>query len=120
MAHLARTAPGRWREAALLAAAKVVRGTPFALWSLVDELCSHPLQGDAVAEADAWGALLAGQAIDEIMRDPAGHLPPFSVRNRERVDRVRHSLVQVLTRSGLPAAERALAGRTLAHLGDPR
>lgn len=120
VAQLARTDPGRWREAVLLAAAKVARGTPFALWSLVDELCPHPLQGEPVADADAWGALLAGQAIDETVREPATGFSTLSVRSQERVDRVRHNLVMVLTRSRLPAAERALAGRTLAHLGDPR
>lgn len=120
VAQLARTAPERWREATLLAAAKVARGTPFALWSLVDELCPHQRNADGCTDADAWGALLAGQAIDETMRDAAGALPTLSARNGERVERVRHSLVTVLTRSKLPAAERALAGRTLAHLGDPR
>jgi formylglycine-generating enzyme required for sulfatase activity len=120
VAHLARTDPNRWREALLLAAAKVARGTPFALWSLVDELSPQPLPPAPCADVDAWGALLAGQAIDETVRDAAGRLPTLSPRNGERVVRVCQSLVQLLRYSRLPAAERALAGRTLAHLGDPR
>ena len=120
LARLACHDPNRWREALLLAAAKVARGTPFALWSLVDELCPHLLTTSRCATGQAWGTLLAGQAIAELVRDPVAGLPELSPRHQERVDRVRHSLVHILTGTVLPANERALAGRTLAYLGDPR
>ena len=120
IARLACSEPNRWREALLLAAAKVVRGTPFALWSLVDELCQQPLTTILCTESQAWGTLLAGQAITEIVHHPAAGLPELSLRQQERVDRVRHSLVYILTGNILPVTERALAGRILAHLGDPR
>ena len=114
LAGLARTDP-RWREVTLLAAAKVARGTPFALWSLVDELCHRTPDAADYGAADDWGALLAGQAIDETT-----DLTHLSDRNRARVDRVRYGLVHGLEKSALAAVDRALAGRILAHLGDPR
>jgi formylglycine-generating enzyme required for sulfatase activity len=59
--------------------------------------------------------LLAGQAIDEGIS-----LAMVEEEEAERVARVRWALVQVVQGRTLPAVERALAGRKLAHLGDPR
>jgi len=118
VAGLARADPGRWREVALLAGAKAARGTASAAWSLVDALCYRDLSPQvAQAEADAWGGLLAGQALVE-----SANLERVSERNRPRVARVQAHLVRVLeTGAGrLPAVERAAAGRALAKLGDPR
>ena len=113
VAKLAKQDPTRWREVCLLAGAKATRGGAFALWPLVDALCpvepeEHP------AEADLWGALLAGQAILE--NADGGSL---SAANEQKQTRVRDWQVAILN-SVLPPVERALAGDTLAVLGDPR
>ena len=115
IAELARTDPGRWREVALLAGAKVARGTPAALWALVDALCFKDPESEDCCEADEWGALLAAQALGE------------SNELTEEVAEYHHGKIEYLRRwmlrlmeSSLPAVERALAGNCLAKLGDPR
>jgi formylglycine-generating enzyme required for sulfatase activity len=116
VAELARHDPNRWREVALLAGAKAARGTASAIWSLVDALCYRGLSEDEPqSEPDAWGALLAGQALVE-----SADLDKVSERNRVRLEKVRAHLVRVMEAGELPAVERALAGRALAKLGDPR
>ena len=140
IADLARRDPNRWREVALLAGAKAARGTASAIWSLVDALCyaspedqaqtappqspkggkQSPLSlreraGVRVPTPDAWGALLAGQALVE-----TATLQPITDRNQPKVTRVRRWLVRILADNLLPAVERAAAGRALARLGDDR
>lgn len=62
----ARQEPDRWREVVLLAGAKAARGTSSAIWSLAEALCyKNPDDRDIVPD-DAWGDLLAGQALVEI------------------------------------------------------
>jgi formylglycine-generating enzyme required for sulfatase activity len=58
---------------------------------------------------------LAGQALAE-----SANLARVSERNQKKVALVQEWLVHVLRRSDFPAVERALAGNTLAQLGDPR
>ncbi|WP_423226103.1 formylglycine-generating enzyme family protein [Candidatus Amarolinea aalborgensis] len=115
LAVLARQAPERWREVALLAGAKAARGTATAIWLLVDELCYQEPADPGYTTADAWGAQLAGQALVEI-----ANLGQISAARRASVQRVSRGLIHLLQRSELPPVERALAGRTLARLGDPR
>jgi len=116
VAELARDDPDRWREVALLAGAKSARGSDFALWALVDALCYRDLAEDEPqSEPDAWGALLAGQALVE-----SADLDKVSERNQVRLEKVRMHLVQVMEAGKLPAVERAAAGQALAKLGDPR
>ena len=115
VAGLARKDPNRWREVALLAGAKSARGSDFALWVLVEALCYRDLEGEEQSEADAWGALLAGQALVE-----SADLERVSERNLGKVTCVRCHLVRILEDGRLPPVERAAAGRALARLGDLR
>ncbi len=107
--------PERWREATLLSAAHAARGNKaLPTWALVDALCPHELTADCGAPA-AWGALLAGQVLVEL-----GIAEHPAAEHQGKLQRVRHAQVVLLRGGTLPAAERALAGRTLAALGDPR
>jgi len=115
LAELARTDPNRWREAALLAAAKASRGSDFAVWALVDSLCHREPAEPAQNLNELWGAHLAGQALVE-----SAKLTKVSESNRKKVALVQNWLVHILQRADFPAIERALAGNTLARLGDPR
>jgi formylglycine-generating enzyme required for sulfatase activity len=117
VAQLARSDPNRWREVTLLAAAATTaRGSDFALWALVDALCYRDLSEDEPqSEPDAWGALLAGQALAE-----SAKLSEISKRNKTRFERVVTHLVRLIEEDELPAVERTTAGDTLSKLGDPR
>ena len=124
VARLARRDPNRWREVARLAAAKAARGSPYALWGLVEALCERDVGRDeSLSPEELWGALLAGQMVAENIAD----LERVGERDRRKLDRVReHLAYHVLRADGndgrpaLPPTERALAGRALARLGDPR
>ncbi len=114
LARLARCDPNRWREVALLAAAKSGRGSSLNVWTLAETLC--PTAPDAQADAAShWGALLAGRVLAECA--DLTHIAPRDTPKRERV---RDWQCTILTGTCLPGTERALAGRTLAVLGDPR
>ncbi|MGB8648002.1 MAG: SUMF1/EgtB/PvdO family nonheme iron enzyme [Anaerolineae bacterium] len=115
LARLARTDPNRWREAALLAAAKTKRGADYAMWGLIDRLC-HRAPAPEAKPDDEWGARIAGQALAETLnltlaRDEV---------QEESFQRVRGWQVQLLASTRLPAVERAGAGEVLACLEDPR
>jgi formylglycine-generating enzyme required for sulfatase activity len=82
---------------------------------LAEELTlDAPGETDANLE-DAWAAQLAGQVLAE-----SANLKRIGRRNQPKLDRVRDCLVHILQGEALPAVERALAGRSLAILGDPR
>jgi len=116
VARLVKAEPNRWREVALLAGAQAGRGSSFALWALVEELCPQSLQARvAQADSDAWGALLAGQLIMENF-----NAVQVSARDRSKIERVVSHLVGILEQGHLPAMERAAVGVMLARLGDPR
>ena len=117
VAELGRREPIRWREVVLLAAAKAARGAASSVWMLAEALC---FQDPPAKTEDAWGALLAGQILQESANLKA--LPP---RQQPKLERIRRWLVAILTEQApekepLPAVERALAGRLLAQIGDPR
>ena len=122
IAELARHAPNRWREVLLLAAAHASNVAPM-IWALTDALCDQELPSwEGNAAEDAWGALLAAQAIWE-----SADLSRISPRNQAKLERVLRWLAAILTEQvelqpgePFPAVERALAGRLLAKLGDPR
>ena len=115
VARLARSEPERWREVALLAGAKAARGTSAALWLLVEALCFRHFGDEGCSEDDAWGALLATQALVESGED----LKAVAEFHQAKVERLRCWMVHLLG-SRLPAVERARAGTCLAKLGDPR
>ena len=116
LCDLARTAPDRWREVALLAAANAGRQT---IWSLVEALCpGDPPREPSPTKAalpDVWGAHLAGQAVVEV-----ADIVNIPNRHKPKLERVKQWLIHLIEQAALPAVERALAGRNLATLGDPR
>jgi len=115
VAELARRDPDRWREVALLSGAKAARGSPFAMWALVEELCSRePNEGKPVVE-DVWGAHLAGLMLAE-----TADLKSVGRRDISKLERVKRWHVRILKEGLLPTTERVVAGNTLARLGDPR
>lgn len=116
VAELGRTDPDRWREVVLLASAKAARGTPAAVWQLARELCYREPDDPAVRQADAWGSHLAGQAVAEAV-DLARKISPA---NQQQLELLRRWHVHLLRADVFPARERALAGKTLAKLSDPR
>jgi len=115
LAELVRREPGRWREVALLAAAKTTRGTAAAIWLLVEALCFREPDAGRYGAEDDWGAYLAGQALLE-----SANLDRVGERNQGKVERVKRGLLLLMRGQGMPALERAGAGRVLAGLGDPR
>lgn len=124
IAELARKQPNRWREVVFLAAAL---GRSRDMWDLVDALCQHDIQALPPSAEDAWGALLAGQSIvDTIDLEEAR-----TSRRYSKIQRIQHWLAAILDEQApfdsaqgaampFPSVERALAGRLLAVLGDPR
>ncbi len=115
IAELARSDPDRWREVALLAGTKAVRGAAASLWLLADTLCFRELDDPKVEPADDWGAQIAAQALVE-----TADLSKISSANQLKLARVKRWLLELIRSERLPATERALAGNNLAVLGDPR
>jgi formylglycine-generating enzyme required for sulfatase activity len=124
VAEYARNEPNRWREVLLLAGARVARTAAGSIWTLTEALCYRDVDDPRVTPEDAWGALLAGQALGEIV--DGANLKHPSPRNQQKVSRVRDWLAAILTTRHVgtipmfPALERALAGNLLAQIGDPR
>lgn len=114
IAGLARSEPDRWREVLLLAGAKAARGSESNAWLLAETLCPKPLTASSASEA-LWGALLAGRLLVE-----SANLREVEERDQAKQARIRDGQLLILQGQALPASERALAGRSLAALGDPR
>ena len=116
IADLVRKDPDRWREVTLLAGAKAARGTDSAIWLLAEELCRHdPVENEKERSEDVWGAQMAGLALAE-----TANLEKVSRRNESKLDRVREWLIALLGQGLLPSVERAIAGDSLARIGDTR
>jgi formylglycine-generating enzyme required for sulfatase activity len=117
IADLLSADPNRWREVALLAGAKAVRGVPPYAWMLADVLCPDaPPHHRLEDEAGYWGALLTAQILTEnrTLRSP------IAERKRPKVERIRQWLVCTLQHGALTPVDRAQAGDALALIGDPR
>ncbi|HEX4953386.1 MAG TPA: SUMF1/EgtB/PvdO family nonheme iron enzyme [Thermoanaerobaculia bacterium] len=116
LARRARAQPDRWREVLLLAASSAKGFSQAAVWDLVEALAPDepPAQGSESAE-QAWGAHLAGLAAAE-----SALLEGLEDRHAKKLARLQRWLVHLLGTPHLPARERALAGRSLATLRDPR
>ncbi|WP_310460484.1 SUMF1/EgtB/PvdO family nonheme iron enzyme [Sphaerotilus sp.] len=112
LAGLACADLNRWREVTLLAAAKVARGSQSSVWELSQALCCKDRDG---GDADRHGALLAGQVLAENV-----DLRDLPERREAHLGLMRDWQLKLLRHPKMPALERALAGRTLAKLGDPR
>jgi|CXWL01.1.fsa_nt_gi formylglycine-generating enzyme required for sulfatase activity/energy-coupling factor transporter ATP-binding protein EcfA2 len=114
LAKLTLKEPERWREVTLLAAATAAEKSPGPLWDLIEALCPTGPGSNATA-ASAWGAHIASQALAE-----RGLPPSLPDRHQVKVERLQSWLLALVEGSHLAAFERALAGRSLATLGDPR
>ncbi|MBK7782534.1 MAG: SUMF1/EgtB/PvdO family nonheme iron enzyme [Ardenticatenia bacterium] len=116
--ELARSEPERWREALLLAGAKVAGASKGSVWELARHLSPKPPPSDgaSIAIDDRWGAQLAG----ELLAESADLSAEISVANQVIRDGVIAWLREDLLGGSFPAIERAAAGRSLAILGDPR
>ena len=107
----------RWREVALLAAAKAVGGSAGAIWNVIDAFCPDELQTrSAYSRSRFYLALRAAQALIET--EQYREVP---VR-QENLSRRLKAWIETLCRSSdaFPPPDRAAAGRALAVLGDPR
>lgn len=108
ISDLTRQDPQRWREVAQLVGLKV--NTAHSVLALAERL-----SGKDWAKPDAWGTLIAGEFLAE-----SDCCQQFDDFEKDQFAALRKRLAKVLGKSSLPATERALAGRLLAQLGDPR
>jgi formylglycine-generating enzyme required for sulfatase activity len=120
LVELVRADPERWREALLLAGAKVARGTPFAAWSLIGKLC--PDQGASTgitvaSDSNYALAMLAGRLLVET---GIGLATTLDADDQRKLDDVRSWLAALVAGGRLPPVDRAAAGVALGKLGDPR
>ncbi len=115
LGELVHANPERWREVMLLAAAKAANGHVSLVWSLVNTIARVAPSNANFTLDDAWGAHLGGQALLESV--PRDDLDPTE---QQSLARVREGLIYVMRSAEFVPSERALAGRTLASLGDPR
>ncbi len=123
VADHARAEPDRWREVALLAAAKQARGGLSSIWLFTDAMVrgeppataeSGGLVGAAEAP-DTWGAFLAGLALASATG--GRNIPDWK---REELERIKRWQLYLMGDDSFPATDRAAAGDALARLGDPR
>jgi formylglycine-generating enzyme required for sulfatase activity/cellulose biosynthesis protein BcsQ len=107
--------PNRWREVILLAGAKAIRGSTALIWSLVNELCESAPVDKEVNIIQLWSAHIAAQILVETL-----DLSTVSPKKKKKVLQIIQWLLQVINAKEIPPAERAIAGKNLAKMGDPR
>jgi len=115
LASVLREDDERWREAALLAAAKNAGGAN--IWNLIGGFCPHdypPPPPQSPDDPDWYAALRAAQALLET----EAHLN-IPDRQQYLVERLRAWLSALVAEGRLPAPERAAAGNALAALPPP-
>lgn len=108
----------RWREVALLAAAKAASGSASTIWTLLGVFCPHDWSSSVRVEGADWYATLrAAQALVETEQEAKA-----PERQRYLVERLHRWLVELLKHGALPARDRAEAGLLLNRLpgGDLR
>lgn len=110
--HL-RDDPGRWREAYLLAGAKVARGAQWAAWTVARITCPS-VPRKIAAKIDWLCASLAAQLLVETGVEAA---TDDATRTRKTIV---DALVKLVSLGKLDPVERARAGTALGLLGDPR
>lgn len=113
IARHVRDDPGRWREAYLLAGAKVARGAQWAAWAVAHTTCPA-VPGEKAADIDWLCSSLAAQLLVETGVEAA---TGSAVNTRKTVV---DALVKLVTLGKLDPVERARAGTSLGLLGDPR
>ncbi|MCP4362955.1 MAG: SUMF1/EgtB/PvdO family nonheme iron enzyme, partial [Chloroflexi bacterium] len=117
IATLARQNPNRWREALLLAAGRA--NTDYSVWGLVGKLCppqNPPASFATIADNQWQGVFLAGQVLMEKKLTA----PVADGEDEARRQRVQMWHKAILEQGALPPPDRALAGNSLAALGDDR
>ncbi len=115
ISKLVRKEPNRWREVALLACAKAVRGTSSNVWIFVDELCYCEPKDLSKNIEDIWGAQIAAEAMVE-----STSFTGLSKVNQKKVERVTLCLLEIISIKEFFSRERAIAGVNLARIGDVR
>ncbi|MBM3128469.1 MAG: DUF4062 domain-containing protein, partial [Chloroflexi bacterium] len=118
VADLVRANYAQWREVALWAVevmARLKKMVHVAV-DVAAALCPRESPGAQEPEIEWRAAHLAGEALVQIGLERVN----AHVLHSQVVERVRCWLVALLERGVLTPADRAAAGRTLAHLGDPR
>ena len=114
LAKLAAKDPTRWREVLLLATATA---KPYMIWGLVGALCENK-PPEKAADSEAWGPFLAGQALLE------ANMIAERIAAREDQQQIRNRIKKwheaIVSQDLLTTRDRALAGITLAELGDNR
>lgn len=113
IARHVREDPGRWREAYLLAGAKVARGAQWAAWDIVRKTCPKVPHKNA-KDIDWLCASLAAQLLVETELATASD---DAIKIRKTIV---DALVKLVTSGKLDPVERARAGAALGNLGDPR
>ncbi len=121
VAKLVRNEPNRWREVALLACAKAVRGTASIVWLFVEKMCSCEPEDISKNIEDIWGAQLAVQALVECV-DLKDIIDPTKTDGTDlnKVLRLKYYLQEIISINDLPPVERSTAGDNLARIGDVR
>ncbi|MFK7847097.1 MAG: SUMF1/EgtB/PvdO family nonheme iron enzyme [Rhodothermales bacterium] len=107
-----------WSEAVMLGIQEQVYNSGSYGRDKVLTLASQLTQKDPVTEAESRVTLWAGKMAEVVGAEVVEKDPGDIEKGKELLARLKHQFVGLLG-SPLPSIERAEAGRTLSHLGDP-